>query len=161
MKLEIGYVGSQGHRLLATHDINYSNPQTCLDILNIATANSPTSPVLAERDYCGQFAEDAAFTFRRERFCPCFALAVCPEHICDSCGHDVGPNGITLVGLASILVAAVRSVDRQWLSGQMGFRCLPVSLLRTRLPARPITHCKFRWRNGFRMDSNLRRLHFQ
>ena len=33
MKLEIGYVGSQGHRLLATHDINYSNPQTCLDIL--------------------------------------------------------------------------------------------------------------------------------
>ena len=32
MKLEIGYVGSQGHRLLATHDINYSNPQTCLDI---------------------------------------------------------------------------------------------------------------------------------
>ena len=32
LKLEIGYVGSQGHRLLATHDINYSNPQTCLDI---------------------------------------------------------------------------------------------------------------------------------
>jgi hypothetical protein len=29
MKLEVGYVGSQGHRLLATHDINYSNPQTC------------------------------------------------------------------------------------------------------------------------------------
>jgi len=26
MKLEVGYVGSQGHRLLATHDINYSNP---------------------------------------------------------------------------------------------------------------------------------------
>ena len=23
MKLEVGYVGSQGHRLLATHDINY------------------------------------------------------------------------------------------------------------------------------------------
>jgi len=26
MKLEVGYVGSQGHRLLATHDINYSKP---------------------------------------------------------------------------------------------------------------------------------------
>ena len=32
MKLEVGYVGSQGHRLLATHDINYGNPQTCLDL---------------------------------------------------------------------------------------------------------------------------------
>ena len=32
MKLEVSYVGTQGHRLLATHDVNYSNPQTCLDI---------------------------------------------------------------------------------------------------------------------------------
>src|ERR1700675_4716645 len=32
MKLQVGYVGSQGHRLLATHDLNYGNPQTCLDL---------------------------------------------------------------------------------------------------------------------------------
>src|SRR5205807_2335901 len=32
LKLMVGYVGSQGHRLLATHDLNYGNPQTCLDI---------------------------------------------------------------------------------------------------------------------------------
>src|SRR5947209_2611621 len=32
MKLEVGYVGSQGHRLLATHDINFGNPQTCLGL---------------------------------------------------------------------------------------------------------------------------------
>ncbi len=51
MKLEIGYVGSQGHRLLATHDINYSNPQTCLDINTLNGAGS-----------CAQFAEDAPFT---------------------------------------------------------------------------------------------------
>lgn len=51
MKVEIGYVGSQGHRLLATHDINYSNPQTCLDI---NTINGPLT--------CGPFAEDAAFS---------------------------------------------------------------------------------------------------
>jgi hypothetical protein len=31
--LSIGYVGSQGHRLLATHDLSPGNPQTCLDIL--------------------------------------------------------------------------------------------------------------------------------
>jgi hypothetical protein len=35
LKLQVGYVGSQGHRLLATHDINYGNPQTCLDINDI------------------------------------------------------------------------------------------------------------------------------
>ena len=29
---QVGYVGSQGHRLLASHDINPGNPQTCLDI---------------------------------------------------------------------------------------------------------------------------------
>jgi Carboxypeptidase regulatory-like domain len=51
LKLQVGYVGSQGHRLLATHDINYSNPQTCLDINTLNGAGS-----------CGQFTEDAPFT---------------------------------------------------------------------------------------------------
>jgi outer membrane receptor protein involved in Fe transport len=50
-KLEIGYVGSQGHRLLATHDINYSNPQTCLDINTLDGAGT-----------CTQFGEDGAFS---------------------------------------------------------------------------------------------------
>ena len=30
--LQIGYVGSQAHRLLVSHDLNYGNPQTCLDL---------------------------------------------------------------------------------------------------------------------------------
>ncbi|MFZ1157387.1 MAG: carboxypeptidase regulatory-like domain-containing protein, partial [Candidatus Sulfotelmatobacter sp.] len=51
MKLEVGYVGTQGHRLLATHDINYSNPQTCVDINTIEGGGT-----------CAQFGEDAAFT---------------------------------------------------------------------------------------------------
>ena len=51
LKLEIGYVGSQGHRLLATHDINYSNPQTCLDINTLDGAGT-----------CAQYGEDAPFT---------------------------------------------------------------------------------------------------
>ena len=50
-KLEIGYVGSQGHRLLATHDVNYSNPQTCLDINTLDGAGT-----------CAQFTEDAAYS---------------------------------------------------------------------------------------------------
>ncbi len=50
LKLEIGYVGTQGHRLLATHDVNYSNPQTCLDINTLDGAGT-----------CAQFGEDAPF----------------------------------------------------------------------------------------------------
>ena len=48
-KFEVGYVGSQGHRLLATHDINYGNPQTCLDINDILGAGS-----------CGPYFADSA-----------------------------------------------------------------------------------------------------
>jgi hypothetical protein len=60
---QIGYVGSQGHRLLATHDINPSNPQTCLDMSNISTyyANQPQTPTnqaLAAAYGCGPTVED-------------------------------------------------------------------------------------------------------
>jgi hypothetical protein len=51
MKFQIGYVGSQGHRLLATHDINYGNPQTCLDIIDILGDGS-----------CGPYFADSAFS---------------------------------------------------------------------------------------------------
>ncbi len=61
-KLEIAYVGSQGHRLLATHDVNYSNPQTCVDISNIAAANpNAVTDGFGDQSTCGQFAEDAEF----------------------------------------------------------------------------------------------------
>jgi hypothetical protein len=61
--LQVGYVGSQGHRLLVSHDINYGNPQTCLGLIAIANANpngvltsaggSPTT--------CGPFGADASY----------------------------------------------------------------------------------------------------
>ncbi len=35
MLFQLSYVGSQGHRLLATTDLNAGNPQTCLDIIAI------------------------------------------------------------------------------------------------------------------------------
>jgi hypothetical protein len=61
-KLEIAYVGSQGHRLLATHDVNYSNPQTCLDIINIANANpNNVTDGFGDQSTCGQFLEDSSF----------------------------------------------------------------------------------------------------
>jgi Carboxypeptidase regulatory-like domain len=55
MKVQIGYVGSQGHRLLATHDLNYGNPQTCIDLHNISAATDNT-----DID-CGPYYADSAF----------------------------------------------------------------------------------------------------
>ena len=62
--LQIGYVGSQGHRLLASHDINPSTPQTCLDMYNISQyyANQPQTPAnqaLAAAYGCGPTVEDS------------------------------------------------------------------------------------------------------
>jgi outer membrane receptor protein involved in Fe transport len=51
LKFQIGYVGSQGHRLLATHDVNYGNPQTCLDI----------NAMLGDGT-CGPYFADSVFT---------------------------------------------------------------------------------------------------
>ncbi len=63
MMLQLGYVGSQGHRLLASHDINAANPQTCLDMYNIsqyysALPQTPTNQALSAAYNCGPFAED-------------------------------------------------------------------------------------------------------
>ncbi len=55
IKLQVGYVGSQGHRLLATHDVNFGNAQTCIDLNNISVAAN--DPNLA----CGQFFADSSF----------------------------------------------------------------------------------------------------
>ena len=61
--LQIGYVGSQGHRLLATHDINPSNPQTCLDIISIANANpANVSSYQSSPATCGPTSEDAQWS---------------------------------------------------------------------------------------------------
>jgi hypothetical protein len=83
-KLEIGYVGSQGHRLLATHDINYSDPQTCLDINTVLGAGT-----------CGPFLEDSQFIFPAGAVAPAggFHLPYGPN------GPTVIPAGTSLAGL--------------------------------------------------------------
>jgi len=55
--LQVGYVGSQGHRLLAIYEVNETNPNTCLELqaLSVSTNN----PSLA----CGPFFEDATYSF--------------------------------------------------------------------------------------------------
>jgi hypothetical protein len=57
--LSIGYVGSQGHRLLATHDINYGNPQTCIDLQNLFDTGNPAYG----GNTCGPFSADLPYGF--------------------------------------------------------------------------------------------------
>lgn len=54
---QIGYVGRQGHRQLATRDLNPGNAQTCLDLQSLAdsTGNADLS--------CGQFYADSSYSF--------------------------------------------------------------------------------------------------
>ncbi len=119
LKLEVGYVGSQGHRLLATHDVNYGNPQTCLDLEALATAypgdgSSGPSGVPIGTD-CGQYFADAAFsipTTANDSNGASVSVVAPPGGLHLPYGvngpsvipagtaiSSVAPNGITLVGL--------------------------------------------------------------
>ena len=50
MRFQIGYVGTQAHRLLASHDLNFGNAQTCLDLNDILGAGT-----------CTPFGEDTQY----------------------------------------------------------------------------------------------------
>lgn len=83
--MQIGYVGSQGHRLLATHDLNYSNPQTCLDINTVLGAGT-----------CGPYLEDSPYSI------PAGAIpAGMTFHLPNGQTVQGGPNSpaLTMVGL--------------------------------------------------------------
>ena len=101
MKLEVGYVGSQGHRLLATHDINYSNPQTCADISNISAADpSFVTDGFGNQTSCAQYAEDAPFVITPNTVLPVdLHLPYTQNNSVIPAGTNVGPNGVALVGL--------------------------------------------------------------
>ncbi|MCU1298492.1 MAG: TonB-dependent receptor [Acidobacteriaceae bacterium] len=104
--LQVGYVGSQGHRLLASHDLNYGNAQSCIDLQ--AMSNTYGDSNLA----CGQFYADSSFFIpTSEGGTPTVAPAgglhlpyggpnggptVIPAGTLIS---SVAPNGISLVGL--------------------------------------------------------------
>jgi hypothetical protein len=83
--LQVGYVGSQGHRLLSSVDQNYGNAQTCLDLNQIPGQS------------CGPFGEDAGY------FVPAGAIpsGVTLHLPYGSVPSVTGPNTtpITLVGL--------------------------------------------------------------
>jgi outer membrane receptor protein involved in Fe transport len=102
--LSVGYVGSQGHRLLVTRDLNFGNPQTCLDLIAMSTTYGDQSLS------CGPYFADSAFFIpTTENGVPTVAPAgglhlpygvngpsVIPA---GTQIQSVAPNGITLVGL--------------------------------------------------------------
>ncbi len=95
---QIGYVGSQGHRLLGSYDLNHGNPTTCNDIT--AIANDPLNAALGLSG-CGPQSADNSY------FLPPGTVISNPLHLPYNAGAGgltvapgtVGPNGITLVGL--------------------------------------------------------------
>ena len=106
MMFQLGYVGSQGHRLLAGHDINPSNPQTCLDMFNISqyyaptladgTANPNANPTLNADYACGPTVEDSQWLLPANSIPAGYSL-----HLPYGPTAQVGPGNpqIDLVGL--------------------------------------------------------------
>jgi Carboxypeptidase regulatory-like domain len=62
LMLQVGYVGSQGHRLLGSYDLNYSNPQTCVDIMNISAKNPNNVTAYGSPFNCGPEEEDSQWS---------------------------------------------------------------------------------------------------
>jgi hypothetical protein len=86
--LQVAYVGRQGHRLLATQDLNPGNPQTCLDLNSILGGGT-----------CGPFFADSSFSIPGGTVLPVdLHLPYGPTKVIPA-GTTIGPNGITLVGL--------------------------------------------------------------
>jgi Carboxypeptidase regulatory-like domain len=95
--LQIGYVGSQGHRLLATHDINPSNPQTCLDMSNISAYYANLgNQALASAYGCGPTVEDSDWVLPANSIPPGFTLHMPYGSVAQ---YGPGNPALNLVGL--------------------------------------------------------------
>jgi outer membrane receptor protein involved in Fe transport len=101
---QIGYVGSQGHRLLASYDLNHGNPQSCNDLQAISAFNN--DPSLA----CGPASADNSYFLSPSTVIPTTTPSggLTLPYNAGSGGlfipggttvGSVAPNGITLVGL--------------------------------------------------------------
>lgn len=93
LMLQIGYVGSQGHRLLATYDLNPSNSQTCLDLQ--AIADDTGNPDLE----CGPFFSEVPYVIPAGTVIPAQGLTLPYGSVSFIPGGTVLANDITLVGL--------------------------------------------------------------
>jgi hypothetical protein len=94
--LSLAYVGSQGHRLLASHDINAAIPQSCLDLNAISQYYSQSNPALSSAYSCGPFLEDNQFLLPANTIPAGYTL-----HLPYGPNPTVGPGNpaVDLVGL--------------------------------------------------------------
>lgn len=83
--LQFGYVGSQGHRLLATQDQDFGNAQTCLDLNEIPGMS------------CGPFEADDSYSIPAGAIPPGVTLHLPYGPVPTVTGPN--PTPITLVGL--------------------------------------------------------------
>ena len=84
--LQIGYVGTQGHRLLASHDLNYGLAQPCLDLNSVLGAGT-----------CGPYGADNSYTIPANTIPAGFTFHLPYGPQATVTGPN--PNPITLVGL--------------------------------------------------------------
>lgn len=89
--LQLSYVGSQGHRLLATTDRNYGQAQPCLDLNRLSEITG--DPGLA----CGPFGADSAYTIAPRQIPRGFTLHLPYGPAASVTGPN--PEPIVLVGL--------------------------------------------------------------
>lgn len=96
---QVGYVGSQGHRLLADYELNPALPTTCLQLNTILGSGT-----------CGPYGEDSSYTIRAGTIIPAGGLylpygagGATNGPVTLPAGYVVGSNTggapITLVGL--------------------------------------------------------------
>jgi hypothetical protein len=103
---QVGYVGSQGHRLLASYEINAANPQTC-NVLAAMAAASPASVlngVGGSPTTCRAFGEDSSYFIPNGAIVPAGGLPLPYNAGAGGLSVPAGPvsapgGGITLVGL--------------------------------------------------------------
>lgn len=99
---QVGYVGTQGHRLLISHDLNPGNAQTCLDLANMASLN-PNSVLTGPGGSpftCGPSLADFSYFIPPGTTIPAQGLHLPygPTPFVPG-GTVVGQNGITLIGI--------------------------------------------------------------
>jgi Carboxypeptidase regulatory-like domain/TonB dependent receptor/TonB-dependent Receptor Plug Domain len=175
MLIRFSYVGTQAHHLLASHDLNFGNAQTCLELAQIA-ANDPTQQFSG----CGPVGADSQYIIPTTYsdgtpvVIPTFSAPTQPFKVpastctglplpynagtggnCIPGGTVLGtvaPNGITLVGTRPF-----SSPNCQPFTG-MAFRSLATSLLKTPSRIRITTRCKYPLRRATFMGSCSRLL---
>jgi hypothetical protein len=106
--LRVAYVGTQDHHLLAIHDLDPGNAQTCLNLEAVSTYYAPLSPsgapnpnanpALSSAYSCGPFDSDSAYDLPAGSLPAGFNLHLPYGSVSSVAGGPSSP-AITLVGL--------------------------------------------------------------